>query len=100
MLTLFARDWWILVVRGVFAVLFGVMAIVWPGSALLAQVFLFGAFALVDGILAVITAVKGRREHRQWWLVLLEGLSGIAIGVLTVFLPRITGVILLYLIAG
>jgi uncharacterized membrane protein HdeD (DUF308 family) len=93
------RYWWLLVIRGLVAVLFGLAAIVWPGLTLLVLVILFGAYALVDGVVAVIVALQERSIFRRWWVLLVEGLVGVAIGVITFFWPAITALVLLYLIA-
>lgn len=92
--------WWLLAVRGLLAVLFGLAALLWPGLTLLALVLLFGAYALIDGVVAVIVSVQERRVFARWWVLLLEGLVGIAAGVLTFVWPAITALVLLYLIAG
>src|SRR6266581_164653 len=73
--------WWILAIRGLLAVLFGLAAFVWPGLTLLVLVLLFGAYALVDGVIAVVVSLQERRVFARWWVLLLEGLVGIAAGV-------------------
>jgi uncharacterized membrane protein HdeD (DUF308 family) len=90
-----ARNWWVLLLRGIFAVLFGVAAFSWPGPTLVALVFLYGAYALADGV----TALWAGAFARAWWLV-LSGLLGIAIGIGTFFYPGITAVVLFYMIAA
>jgi uncharacterized membrane protein HdeD (DUF308 family) len=100
MLTFLARNWWLLALRGLLAVVFGVLAFVWPDITLVALVLLFGAYALVDGAFTSFTAIRDREEHEHWKLLLVEGLSGIGAGVLTLLWPGITAFILLYLIAG
>jgi uncharacterized membrane protein HdeD (DUF308 family) len=95
-----ARNWWVLALRGVFAIIFGILALVWPLTALFMLVLLFGAYALVDGIFAVIAGISSIGHDRRWWAVLLEGLAGIIIGVLTFFWPGNTALILLYFIAA
>src|SRR5205807_8228999 len=66
---------------------------------LIAMVYLFGAFALITGILALIAAFQARRFFSSWWAILIEGLVGIAIGLLAFFWPGITALVLLALIA-
>lgn len=90
---------WLAAVRGIVAILFGIMALVWPGISLLVLVYLFGAYAFVNGVLALISAFRVRPLISMWWAVLLEGLAGIAIGLVTFFSPGITGLGLLLLIA-
>jgi uncharacterized membrane protein HdeD (DUF308 family) len=99
MLTL-ARNWWVLVVRGVLAIVFGILAFVLPGATLAALVILFGAFMLVDGLFALVTAWRRSERRMSWWPVVLEGLAGIAIGVITFYWPGVTAFALLYLIAA
>src|SRR4051812_6662048 len=100
MLVELARYWWALVLRGVVAILFGVMAFAWPGLTLGALVLLFGAYAFVDGAFAIAAAIAGRTEGIPWWALLVEGLIGIAAGIATVAWPGITALALLYMIAG
>ena len=75
--------WWLMGLRGLFAVLFGVIALLRPGLTLLVLVYLFGAYAVVSGVMAVIVSLEVRRYLHRWWVLLLEGLAGIAAGVLT-----------------
>ena len=91
-------NWPLIVVRGVAAILFGVVAFGAPGLSLRLLVFLFGAYALVDGVLAMASAIRGR-ESGRWTTLLLEGMAGILIGVLAIFRPGITALALLYLVA-
>jgi uncharacterized membrane protein HdeD (DUF308 family) len=100
MVIVLARNWWALALRGLFAVLFGIVAFALPGSTLGALVLLYGAYALVDGIFAIAAAVAGRDEGLPWWAMLLEGVVGIAVGVITFAWPGITALVLLYLIAA
>ncbi len=100
MLNILARNWWMIAIRGLVAVIFGLAAIAWPDMTLVVLVMLFGAYALVDGLFAMIAAIRDRTEHRQWWLVLVEGVVGIMAGVLAFIWPGITALALLYLIAG
>lgn len=92
------QFWWVLVLRGVLAILFGALAFAWPGLTLEVLVILFGAYALTDGVFALVAAF-GPSRGRIWPLV-LEGVTGIAAGLLTFAWPGLTGLILLYFIAG
>ena len=94
-----ARNWWLFVLRGIAALVFGLAAILWPGSTLLVLVALFGAFALVNGVLAVAAAVRRAAAERPWGTLLLEGAVGIVIAAVTFFWPAITALALVYLIA-
>jgi uncharacterized membrane protein HdeD (DUF308 family) len=100
MLSALTRHWWIFLVRGALAILFGLGAFFWPGITLAALVVLFGAFAFADGFMTLVAAIQGRNVIRHWWLYLLEGLAGIGAGVLTFFWPGITAVVLLAFIAA
>jgi uncharacterized membrane protein HdeD (DUF308 family) len=99
MIGVLARNWWALALRGLFAVLFGLLAFALPGLTLAALVILFGAYSLVDGIFALITAVRAAEAHERWWLFVLEGLAGVAAGLITFMWPGITALVLLFLIA-
>jgi uncharacterized membrane protein HdeD (DUF308 family) len=99
MIGVLARNWWALALRGLFAILFGLLAFALPGLTLAALVILFGAYSLVDGIFALITAVRAAEAHERWWLFVLEGLAGVAAGVITFMWPGITALVLLFLIA-
>jgi uncharacterized membrane protein HdeD (DUF308 family) len=92
-------SWWVLLLRGICAILFGVLTFVWPGITLLTLVLLYGAYALADGVLALAEAVMGGAPAPRWWLALV-GLLGIAVGVLTFAWPGITALVLLLFIAG
>jgi uncharacterized membrane protein HdeD (DUF308 family) len=94
-----SRNWWALIVRGVAAIAFGVLAMVWPAMTLEILVLLFGAYALVDGILAIVAAIAGHGQPQRWWGLFLEGIAGIAAGVITFVWPGITALVLLFLIA-
>ena len=93
-----AQNWWLEVLRGVAAIIFGVLAFVWPGITLLTLVLFWGAFALVDGVLAIIAAVKGGNPMPRWWLVIV-GIAGIAAGALTFLMPGLTALVLVTFIA-
>ena len=97
--TMVFRHWWAVALRGVMAILFGLMALFWPHLTLGVLVIFFGAFALVGGIFAVVAALGDRGVHDRWGMLLAEGVVGIAIGLVTFFWPLITALILLYLIA-
>jgi uncharacterized membrane protein HdeD (DUF308 family) len=96
-----AHNWWVLALRGLCAIIFGILAFVWPGVTLGVLVLLYGAYALVDGVLAIIAALSKRQgSGLPWWALLLEGLLGIAAGIVTFVWPGITALFLLFLIAG
>ncbi len=94
-----AKNWWMLLLRGIAAIIFGVLAFAWPGMTLLTLIMFYGAFALVDGVLAIIAAIAGGAPAPRWWLAVV-GLLGIATGVLMFTMPGLTALVLLYFIAG
>jgi uncharacterized membrane protein HdeD (DUF308 family) len=99
MLHALAKNWWLILLRGIAFVLFGILTFIWPGITLLTLVLLYGAFALVDGVFSVAAAITGDQPTPRWWLAIV-GLLGIAAGILAFVLPGITAVVLLFLIAG
>lgn len=94
-----SRGWWMLLLRGLVAIAFGVLTWMQPAITLVALVTLFGAYAVVDGALAVWVAVTGRKENDHWGLLLLGGLLGIGVGILTFMAPGLTALALLFYIA-
>jgi uncharacterized membrane protein HdeD (DUF308 family) len=101
---LLSRFWWLLLLRGVLAILFGISAFAWPGLTLVTLVVLFAAYAFVDGVFEVVHAIGHRKEIEHWGLLLIEGLFGIAFGVLAFRSPELTtlvgGVIVAFYIAA
>ena len=95
-----AKKWWLLALRGLLAVVFGLVALIWSQATLRALVLLFGAFVLVDGVFNVTSAIARERQGAPVWWIIVQGLIGILIGVVTFIWPRITALALLYLIAG
>jgi uncharacterized membrane protein HdeD (DUF308 family) len=95
-----ARNWWVLALRGVAGIMFGIVAFVWPESTLAALVLVFGAYVFVDGIFAVVAGIRMRRQLSLWWLVVVEGVAGIILGVLTFLSPDTTALVLLTFIAA
>src|SRR5712672_1501518 len=94
-----AKNWWLLLLRGIAAIIFGVLAFAWPGLTLLTLILFYGAFALVDGVLAIIAAITGGAPAPRWWLAII-GLLGIAAGLLTFLMPGLSALVLLFFIAG
>ena len=99
MVHVLAKNWWLVLLRGIFAIVFGVLAFIWPGITLVTLVLFYGAFALIDGIVALAAAIMGGTPAPRWWLAVI-GLLGIAAGIITFLYPGMTSLILLYFIAG
>lgn len=91
------RSWWLLLLRGVAAVVFGVLTFAWPQISLLSLIIVYGAYALVDGALALVAGIRGGGLAPRWWLA-LSGVAGIAAGVLAFVWPGLTALVLIYLI--
>jgi uncharacterized membrane protein HdeD (DUF308 family) len=90
------RVWWTLVLRGAVAVLFGLAALFWPGKTLFVLILFFGAYTLVDGIFAI---VGGIMDSSRRWLLLIEGVLGVAAGLILLARPGLGALVLLYVIA-
>jgi uncharacterized membrane protein HdeD (DUF308 family) len=99
MLHALARNWWALLLRGIAAVIFGLLAFFWPGLTGFALVILFGAYAFVDGIFALISAIRAAEAHERWWAFALEGIVGLVIAAIVLFRPGLAALALYYTIA-
>ncbi|MGZ3497737.1 MAG: HdeD family acid-resistance protein [Vulcanimicrobiaceae bacterium] len=95
-----ARSWWLVALRGVLSILFGVMAFVWPGITLVVLIAIIGAYMFVDGIFALVWAVRFRHERERWPMLMVEGILGIAVGVVTFLWPGLTAIAWLYTISA
>lgn len=100
MLALLARYWWVFALRGVVAIIFGILALVWPLLTLQVLILLFGAYVLVDGVFTVIVGITAHERNQCWWALVLRGVAGIIVGLLTFFWPGMTALILLYVFAA
>lgn len=92
--------WWSPVVRGVVAILLGIVALAWPGITLGAIVLLFGAYALIHGIVSLAGIWRPAGTHERWGALLFEGIVGIAAAIVTIAWPAITLLSLIYVIAA
>jgi uncharacterized membrane protein HdeD (DUF308 family) len=97
---LLARNWGWVALRGVAALFFGLLTLFNPGITLTVLVLFFGAYALADGILRIISAIANRRGEPHWVALLVGGLAGVVVGVGTFLMPGVTAIVLLYFIAG
>ena len=96
---LLAQLWWTFVIRGVLGIIFGVVVILFPGIGLVAVVALFAAWALIGGISSLIGSWRSRGQ-KDWWVGVVEGLVGIAAGIVAILLPTAAGLALLFVVAG
>jgi uncharacterized membrane protein HdeD (DUF308 family) len=96
-----ATNWWAFVLRGLLGVLFGILTFLMPHMALVTLVFMFGFYSIADGVFNIVSAVRrATSEHRRWGMLLLQGVIGIAAGFVALFIPGLTALALLYLIAA
>ena len=95
-----ARNWWMWLIRGVVAILFGILAFRWPGDTLIVIGLLFGAYALVDGVFALLSTIRAAETHQRWWPLMLEGLVGLLIAAITFWDVGITLLALYFTIAA
>ncbi len=96
----FSHNWWMIALRGLFAVIFGVLAFVLPGMTLLTLVFLFGAYAIANGVFALIHAFSAPKGYPRFGALIFTGIISIAAGVLAFVWPGITALSLVLLIAA
>jgi uncharacterized membrane protein HdeD (DUF308 family) len=100
MAKLIGQVWWMFAWRGAVALLFGVLALVWPGLTLLWLVALFAAYALIGGGISLVGAVKSRKSDDHWWLALLLGLVSLGAGVIAIIHPALTALVLVLLMGA
>jgi len=95
-----AKHWWAILFRGIAAVIFAILAFFWPSLTVGILVIILGLYLVIDGIFALAWAFKAMSEHKQWWLFLLEGLIGLLVGLMILFWPGITALVILYFVAA
>jgi len=94
------RMWWLVLLRGLAAIVFGILAWAWPGVTLITLVLFWGAYALVDGVAALVSGWHAKDSGKPMWQIVLVGIVGIAAGIFTFVQPGVTAVALLILIAA
>src|SRR5215471_10765314 len=97
--TILSRFWWMTLIRGVLWILFGLFVFAQPGITLITLTLTFGIFVLADGIAAIVNAVAGRDEREHWWMLLLAGIAGVLVGVITLVRPQTAALVLLFYLA-
>ncbi|WP_353510211.1 HdeD family acid-resistance protein [Intrasporangium sp.] len=90
--------WWLVLLRGILAILFGIAVLAWPKATVVVFLVLFAVFSLLDGILEIMTGVQAKGERGRW-LIFLQGALAIIAGIIAVVWPSITAVVLLWLVA-
>jgi uncharacterized membrane protein HdeD (DUF308 family) len=100
MISVLVHNWWAFVARGVLAILFGLIAFVMPGVTMLSLVLVFAAYAVVDGVLAITSAVRAARQSERWGWLALEGVVDIVAGIAAVAMPGLTVFVFVILVAA
>jgi uncharacterized membrane protein HdeD (DUF308 family) len=100
MLAALAQNWWVVLLRGIAAIVFGILAFGWPGITLLALMLLFGVYAVMDGVAAIAFGFSGRAEHGTIWPLVAIGALGVLAGLIAILMPGLTAVALLLVIAA
>jgi uncharacterized membrane protein HdeD (DUF308 family) len=95
-----AKNWWLFLLRGIFGIIFGLLAFVFPGPTMLSLVLLFSAYMLVDGLAGIISAVRAMRRKDEWGLLIFEGLLNIAVGVAAFIWPGLTVLAFVFMVAA
>lgn len=95
-----ARNWWVVALRGVLAILFGIVAIVLPGVAITSLVLLFAAYMLVDGFLAIVAGVRAARQGERWGWLIFEGIANILASAIALLWPLVTVLFFVYLMSA
>lgn len=85
-----ADNWWVALLRGIAAILFGLMALIWPGLTVYALLIVFGAYAVFDGVMAIIVGFQRKSDDDSWWSWALDGFLSIVIGLMALFWPEAT----------
>ena len=96
---LLAQNWWAIGLRGVLAIVFGLIALFLPGATMLSLVIVFAIYAFVDGVFGIVSAVRAAQAGQRWGLLVFEGLVNIAVAVIAVLWPGITVVAFVLLVA-
>jgi len=94
-----SRYWWMTLLRGLFWILFGIVLFARPGISLLSLTLALGVILFIDGIINIANAVSGRKEHDDWWVLLLVGLAGVGVGMLTFYHPQATALAVVFYVA-
>lgn len=99
MSALLAQNWWAVALRGVFAIIFALIAFFWPGATLLSFAIFFSAYMLVDGVFGIVSGIRAASNNQRWGLLILEGILNILVGVVAFLMPGLTIVFFVTLLA-
>ena len=95
-----ARHWWLFAMRGVLGILFGLIALFLPGVTMLSLVVVFAAYAMADGLFAIVAALRASRHNERWTPFLLEGVVGLIAGAVAILWPALTVLVFVMLVAA
>jgi uncharacterized membrane protein HdeD (DUF308 family) len=95
-----ARNWWVIAARGVLGLVIGFIAFFFPGPTLLSLVGLFGIYLIIDGIFAIVSAVRAARQLKRWGYLTFEGIVGILAGIIALAVPGLTVLVFVGLLAA
>jgi uncharacterized membrane protein HdeD (DUF308 family) len=99
MSSLLAQNWWAMALRGVFAIVFALIALFSPGATILSLVLFFSAYMLVDGIFGIVSGIRAASNHQRWGLLILEGILNILVGIIAFIMPGLTVLFFVTLVA-
>ncbi len=99
MSSLLAQNWWAVALRGVFGIIFALIAFFWPGATLLSFAIFFSAYMLVDGVFGIISGIRAASNHQRWGLLILGGILNILVGIIAFMMPGLTIVFFVTLLA-
>jgi len=99
MLESLMRNWWALALRGAAALLFGILAFVWPHITLTVLIWIFAAYMLADGVFGLIAGLRAAQRQERWWPLAIEGLLDLAVGVIAFLWPNIALLTFIYIAA-
>ena len=99
MSALLARNWWAVALRGVFAIIFALIAFFWPDATIVSFVLFFSAYMLVDGVFGIVSGIRAASRHERWGLLILEGVLNILVGIIAFLMPVLTVVFFVTLLA-
>ena len=97
MIAQLSSHWWLFLIRGILALALGILIPLFPGAAILTLALLFGAYALVDGVVAIIAAIRMNHAEGNWIWMLLEGVLGVIVGAITFIFPGLVALWLVFL---
>ena len=100
MTAVLAQNWWAIALRGVLAIVFGVMAFILPTATILSLVLVFSVYMLIDGVIGIISAIRAAGRHERWGFLVLEGVANIALGIAVFLWPGLTVIVFVLLVAA